>query len=69
MLKQLEQLSGVSNIHPHRFRRTLITRLLNRGMPIQEVAILVGHDKVDTTMKYYRSSSAKIKSSYLKYSA
>lgn len=69
MLKNVEKRSGVKNIHPHRFRRTLITRLLNRGMPIQECAVLVGHDKVDTTMKYYRASSAKIKSSYLKYSA
>ena len=69
MFSRLEEMSGVMDIHPHKFRRTLITRLLNRGMPIQEVAVLVGHDKVDTTMKYYRSSSAKIKSSYLKYSA
>ena len=68
MLKGVEEKSGVHNVHPHRFRRTLITRLLNRGMPIQEVAVLVGHDKVDTTMKYYKASSAKIKSSYMKYS-
>lgn len=68
VMKTLERNSGVKNIHPHRFRRTLITRLLNRGMPIQEVAVLVGHDKLDTTMSYYRANNAKIRSSYLKYS-
>ena len=69
MLKNIEKKSGVKNIHPHRFRRTLITRLLNRGMPIQEVAVLVGHDKVDTTMKYYRASNVRIKNSFIQYSA
>ena len=67
MLKQLAERSGVTNIHPHRFRRTLITNLLNRGMPIQEVAIVVGHDKIDTTMRYFSSSKARIKNSYRKY--
>ena len=68
MLKQLEKASSVENVHPHRFRRTAVTRLLNRGMPIQEVAILAGHEKVDTTMKYFAASKARIKSSYRMYS-
>ena len=68
-LKNLEKLSGVKNIHPHRFRRTLITELLNNGMAIQEVAIIAGHDKLDTTMKYFSVNKSKIKNSYQKYSA
>lgn len=64
MLKRLAAAAGVENVHPHRFRRTLVTRLLNRGMPIQEVAIIAGHSNVDTTMGYYASSKERIKNSY-----
>ena len=66
-LKILAEESGVKKVHPHRFRRTFITKMLDRGMPIQEVAILVGHESLNTTMKYYSSSKAKIKSSYQRY--
>ena len=69
MMKKLSEDSHVENIHPHRFRRTAVTRLLNRGMPIQEVALLVGHSKVDTTMKYFSASKTKIKNSYRMYTA
>ena len=68
-LKKLSDISGIENVHPHRFRRTFVTRLLNRGMPIQEVAILVGHEKVDTTMKYYSSNKDRIKNSYRLYTS
>ena len=68
MLNKLADSANVENVHPHRFRRTLITNLLNRGMPMQEVAIVAGHDKVDTTMKYFSYSKNRIKSSYQKYS-
>ena len=69
IFKKIEKECGVQNIHPHRFRRTMITKLLEHGMPIHEVSILAGHDKIDTTMEYYTASNAKIKSSYMKYSA
>ena len=69
MLKQLEDLSGVEHIHPHKFRRTMITRLLERGMPIHEVSILAGHNKIDTTMGYYTASNNKIKNSYIRFTA
>lgn len=68
MLKRLAKASGVGNVHPHRCRRTLITKLLNHGMPIQEVAIVAGHDKIETTMKYFSSSKERIKNSYKRYS-
>ena len=69
MLKALSEKSGVENVHPHRFRRTMVTRLLNRGMPIQEVAIIVGHDNVGTTMEYYSSNKTRIKNSYRMFTA
>ena len=39
-------------MHPHRFRRTIATDLLNRGMPIEQVKEFLGHEKLDTTMIY-----------------
>ena len=68
LLKRIEAKSGVKNVHPHRFRRTKITNLLLRGMPIQDVAILAGHNKIDTTMRYYHSSEENIRLEYMKYS-
>ena len=67
MLKRLSVSCNVDNVHPHRFRRTAVTNLLNRGMPIQEVAILVGHEKVDTTMKYFSANKTRLKNSYRMY--
>ena len=64
-LHQLADKAGVENVHPHRFRRTLITFLLNRGMPIQEVMIIAGHSKADTTMRYYSCNKSRIKNSYM----
>lgn len=68
MLKALAEKVGVENVHPHRFRRTMITVLLNRGMPLQEVAILAGHDDISTTMEYYSMSKDRIKNSYKRFS-
>ena len=67
MLKEIESRCEVENIHPHRFRRTSITTLLLHGMPIQNVALLAGHSKIDTTMRYYAAKSDTIKIDYKKY--
>lgn len=67
MLKQLAKRAGVTNVHPHRFRRTMITRLLRHGMPIQEVAVVAGHSKIDTVMKYFHADKNRIKLSYRMY--
>lgn len=64
MLKQLEEISGVSNVHPHRFRRTLATNLIARGMPIQEVACILGHDNINTTMTYVYIGKPLVHNSY-----
>lgn len=67
MLKRLEERTGVENVHPHRFRRTLATTLINHGMPIQEVAAVLGHDKLDTTLKYVYINDTNVKNSYRRY--
>lgn len=68
MLKVLEKTTGISNVHPHRFRRTLATNLIHRGMPIQEVARVLGHEKIDTTMRYVYIDDTTVHTSYRKYS-
>ena len=68
MLKNLQGIAHIeTTVHPHRFRRTLATNLIHRGMPIQEVAKILGHEKLDTTMKYICINDNDIKYSYDKY--
>lgn len=67
MLKKLAAKSNVGHVHPHKFRRTLATTLIRHGMPIQEVAAILGHDRLDTTMEYVVLDSTEIKHSYRKY--
>lgn len=69
ILKSIEDRAGVTNVHPHRFRRTFATSLSNRGMEIQEIGKLLGHANINTTLTYVYSSQEKIRSSYMKYSA
>ena len=67
MLRNLADKTGVDHVHPHKFRRTLATNLIRHGMPIQEVASILGHDKLDTTMKYVILDKTDVKNSYRKY--
>ena len=67
VLVKLGEKAGVENVHPHRFRRTLATNLIYRGMPIQEVAKILGHEKLDTTMKYVYIDNNNLKFSYNKF--
>lgn len=69
MLKRLGEAAGVENVHPHRFRRTLATNLLDRGMNIQDVAEVLGHADLKTTQIYCYISKQNVKASYSKYAA
>ena len=56
--------------HPHKFRRTLCTQLIKRGMPIQNVAILLGHADINMTAgTYYDASDDMIEYEYIRYAA
>lgn len=68
-LKRLEEVSGVHHIHPHKFRRTMATEMSRKGMPIQEVAKILGHDKLETTMEYVQLSDEDTKQSYRRYAS
>lgn len=67
ILHSIENKTGIKNIHPHRFRRTLATDLLNKGMPIQDVAKLLGHSNVKVTQKYYYHTDKKVEIEFRKY--
>ena len=67
MLRNLAEKAGVENAHPHRFRRTLASNLIDHGMDIQNVAQILGHERLDTTMKYIYTSKGELKNQYRKY--
>ena len=67
MLKKIAWAAQVKNVHPHRFRRTRATKMIKRGMPIQEVAIFLGHDKIETTMLYLELDQRNVENSYRRY--
>lgn len=60
---------GIQNVHPHRFRRTFATNMAARGMKLQELAKLMGHSEIGTTMIYCDISQDSIKNSYGEYCA
>lgn len=67
MLRGLGKRAGVKNVHPHRFRRTIATDLLNRDMPIEQVKEFLGHVKLDTTLIYCTIKEENVRSSHRKY--
>ena len=69
LLKRLEGASGVDHVHPHKFRRTLATNLAKRGMPIQVIANILGHEKIETTMQYIVLNKDETKLKYRQYYA
>lgn len=67
MLTDIGKRANVDNVHPHRFRVTRITNLIDKGMAIQNVQKLVGHSNIKTTETYYRSNMNDVEYEYFKY--
>lgn len=63
-LNVVAERAGVEGCHPHRFRRTLATELIDNGMAVQDVAAVLGHDKLDTTMRYVYQSQTSVEYAY-----
>jgi len=59
--------AGVTNTHPHRFRRTAATMALHRGMPVEQVQVMLGHEKIDTTMQYAITADDTVKHSHARF--
>jgi site-specific recombinase XerD len=66
-LREIGKLADMQKVHPHKFRRTLATRAIDKGMPIEQVQRLLGHVKIDTTMHYAMVNQANVKSSHRKF--
>ena len=69
LLKRLGEKANVDNVHPHRYRRTLATNLLDHGMNIQDVASILGHADLKTTQVYCYISQKNVKNAYRKFAS
>ena len=69
MLKTLGKGIGIEDIHPHKFRRTMATRAIDKGMPIEQVQKLLGHVRIDTTLHYAMVNQENVKNAHKKYIA
>ena len=58
---------GLHKVHPHKFRRTLATMAIDKGMPIEQLQVLLGHSKIDTTLQYAMVKQSNVKIAHRKY--
>lgn len=68
-VRKLGRSLNLTKIHPHKFRRTMATRAIDKGMPIEQVQKLLGHSQIDTTMHYAIVNQTNVKTSHRKYIA
>ena len=68
-LRELGRKLDIAKVHPHKFRRTLATKAIDKGMPVEQVQRLLGHAKIDTTMQYSMVDQNNVKQSHRKYIA
>jgi len=66
-LRRLGRYIGIDRIHPHKFRRTMATRAIDKGMPIEQVQKILGHSQIDTTMQYAMVNQNNVKASHKRY--
>ncbi|WP_068539952.1 site-specific tyrosine recombinase/integron integrase [Olegusella massiliensis] len=66
-LRSLGKQSRIDRVYPHKFRRTLATHAIDKGMPIEQVQKLLGHARIDTTMHYAMVNQSNVKASHRKY--
>ena len=66
-MRELGKRSLVNKIYPHKFRRTMATRAIDKGMPIEQVQKILGHSQIDTTMQYAMVNQSNVKNAHQKY--
>ncbi len=66
-IRSLGRRVNLPKIHPHKFRRTMATRAIDKGMPIEQVQKILGHSQIDTTMQYAMVNQSNVKLSHRKY--
>lgn len=66
-IRKLGRAIGIKKCHPHKFRRTMATVAIDKGMPIEQVQKLLGHEKIDTTLHYAMVKQSNVKNAHRKY--
>ena len=66
-LREYGKRLGLSKVHPHKFRRTLATMAIDKGMPIEQLQQLLGHRRIDTTLQYAMVKQSNVKIAHRKY--
>lgn len=66
-LRQYGKRLGIAKVHPHKFRRTLATAAIDKGMPIEQLQQLLGHRRIDTTLQYAMVKQSNVKIAHRKY--
>lgn len=66
-LREFGKQLGLKKVHPHKFRRTLATMAIDKGMPIEQLQRLLGHSKIDTTLQYAMVKQSNVKNAHRKY--
>ncbi len=66
-LRQMGQQLAILKVHPHKFRRTLATKAIDKGMPIEQLQQLLGHKRIDTTLQYAMVKQSNVKTAHRKY--
>ncbi len=66
-LRNLGKQLNLEKIHPHKFRRSMATRAIDKGMPIEQVQKILGHSQIDTTMQYAMVNQNNVKTAHQKY--
>lgn len=66
-LREMGKQLNITKMHPHKFRRTLATMAIDKGMPIEQLQRLLGHQRIDTTLQYAMVKQSNVKSAHRKY--
>ena len=66
-LRKLGIQLDIQKVHPHKFRRTLATMAIDKGMPIEQLQRLLGHQRIDTTLQYAMVKQSNVKNAHRKY--
>ncbi len=66
-LREIGKRLSISKVHPHKFRRTLATMAIDKGMPIEQLQRLLGHQRIDTTLQYAMVKQTNVKTAHRKY--
>ena len=66
-LRKIGKMLGITKMHPHKFRRTLATMAIDKGMPIEQLQQLLGHKRIDTTLQYAMVKQSNVKIAHKKY--